>query len=1059
MTHGENSKIGLLTKFSLDRRVSVLVLFMTIVVVGTIAAVGIPLELFPRGFTEKFLSVEVPWSDAPTREVLEKVTYPLEEELSTVRGLSTSWSYSRKGFARVGLNFKQGIDMAVAYREVRDRVERARLLFPDDVDRVFIRKNDASGIPIAMVGVIMDEDLPDPWRLMEKDIILPLERIDGVASAKPEGQQEKEIVIELDQEATEAAGLNIYDLSEELGDDNFSMASGTVRDGGKKFLLRSVATYTSLDALKNRPITDKIRLGDIADVRYEEPEQRFFVRVNGKPATAIEIMKEGEANTVATCKKITEAIAEISQNPRLKGFVVEPLFNQGDLVLESLGTLVDSGKIGGIFAALVLFLFLRRFRLTAIITFSIPLSLFIALGVMYFMGETLNLLTLLGLFVCVGLLVDNSVVVAENIHRLYQNGMGRRQACIRGASEIALAVIMATLTTVVVFLPVALVEGEGQFFLMRLAMPITVSLTASLFIALVFVPLCVYITMDERKVVEKATLFSRFHDRLHQVLRFFYERCFERLNHFYGRLLQFFLKHRLDLVIVILVMLGVTLKITEDNLELVGRQEEDANGFNIRVDMDRELNLEDGEAWFAEAENRIKARADEFDLKFYLLVYWRGGGKIEGFFNDPRTNDMTVKKATEEILALLPEKAGLEVYTRGENRNSDKDEAETFVVRLVGEDYQELDNVAEDLKPILAKVDGVVGFRRSGETAPSEMGLVVDRERAQASGVNPQAVAGVVGYALRGSSLPRFNDNGKQVPVRIRYRKEDTERLSDLENFQVPTNTGDSLPLSALTTTTMLQTAKGVFRRDKKVTRIITLDLSEEKSTSARKELRAMVARLDLPEGVSLGRPRVTVDDEVRNMGMALLFSILFIYLLMGFLFESFMLPLSILITIPLAIIGVGWAHFIMDKNLDILGFVGGVLLVGVVVNNGIVLIDYVNRLRMDGMDRTKALLQAADRRFRPILMTALTTIVGMVPLTVSKPLSLGISYKSFGLTLIGGMTTATVLTLLVVPVFYSIFDDLREMFMNALRWGMKRKDDVQAAPVALSDVSQGLEQ
>ena len=438
-----------------------------------------------------------------------------------------------------------------------------------------------------MVGVIMDEDLPDPWRLMEKDILLPLERIDGVASATPEGQQEKEIVIELDQEATEAAGLNIYDLSEELGDDNFSMASGTVRDGGKKFLLRSVANYTDLEALKNRPLTDKVRLGDIADIRYEEPEQRFFVRVNGKPATAVEVMKEGEANTVETCERIKAEIAEIRKNPRLKGFIVEPLFNQGDLVLESLGTLVDSGKIGGIMAALVLFLFLRRFRLTAIITFSIPLSLFIALGVMYFMGETLNMLTLLGLFVCVGLLVDNSVVVAENIHRLYQDGMGRRQACIQGASEIALAVIMATLTTVVVFLPVALVEGEGQFFLMRLALPITVSLIASLFIALVFVPLCVFLTMDEKKVVEKPTLFSRFHDRLHQVLRFFYERCFERLNHFYGRLLAFFLKRRLDLVILILVMLVGTLMITKDNLELVGRQEEDANGFNVRVEMDR----------------------------------------------------------------------------------------------------------------------------------------------------------------------------------------------------------------------------------------------------------------------------------------------------------------------------------------------------------------------------------------------------------------------------------------------------------------------------------------
>ncbi|MDJ0841101.1 MAG: efflux RND transporter permease subunit [Acidobacteriota bacterium] len=1039
MTHGENSQVEGLTRWSLNRRITVLMVLLSILVVGTIAALGIPLEMLPRGFEDKYLSVVVPWQDAPTREVLEKVTYPLEEELSTVKGLSGMWSYSRTSRAWVGLNFKQGVDMDVAYREVRDRVERARALFPDDAERVFIRKDDASGLPVAAIGIAMDPDISDPETLMETEIIRPLERIDGVASVEAEGHREREIIIELDREATAAAGLNIWQLSNQLSDDNFTMASGNVRDSGKKFLLRSVATYDSLDALRQRPINSRVRLGDIAEIRYEEPERNFEVRVNSAPATALMVMKEGEANAVEVSRKIDDALAVMNANPRLKGFEMEALFSQGQIVTESINNLGDSGKIGGVLAALVLFIFLRRFSLTAIITLSIPLSLLIALAAMYFMGETLNILTILALIVCVGLLVDNSVVVAENIHRLYRDGLSRRDACIRGAGEIALAVVMATLTTVVVFLPVALVEGEGQFFLMRLALPITVSLIASLFIALAFVPLAVYLTLDKRDQPEKKGVIAHVHNAMHAALRLFYDRVFLSVNHFYNKALAYFLKHRLDLVVLLFAIFGVTMAVTKDNLKVVPRQEEDATRFRIRVDMDREYNYDDVKAWFSDVEKIMAEHKEELELSYYLLVTYRGGGRIDGFFREDRENKITLKQAAEKIVGLIPESPGVKLYTGDEDRNSDKEKKETYVVRLVGEDYELLDEVAEDLEPSLLRFPGVLGVRRSGETSPSELGLVIDRDRAQAGGVNPQWVAGVVGYALRGSSLPRYNDNGKQINVRVRFREQDRENLSDLANFQVPTQDGNAVSLDSLTTSTMLKTARGVFRRDKKVSRRITLDLEDENAVKNRQALAVYVNNLDLPEGVSIGQPSIRVSDDLDNMKLAVYFSIIFIYLLMGFLFESFSLPWSILLTIPMAIIGVGWAHFITGKNLDILGTVGMVLLIGVVVNNGIVLIDYVNRLRRSGMARTEALLLASERRFRPIVMTALTTIIGMVPLTISKPLSLGISYKSFGLTLIGGMTTATVLTLLVVPVFYSMIDDLGRMRKQAFRlgWGL----------------------
>jgi HAE1 family hydrophobic/amphiphilic exporter-1 len=293
----------------------------------------------------------------------------------------------------------------------------------------------------------------------------------------------------------------------------------------------------------------------------------------------------------------------------------------------------------------------------------------------------------------------------------------------------------------------------------------------------------------------------------------------------------------------------------------------------------------------------------------------------------------------------------------------------------------------------------------------------------------------MIGYALRGSSLPKHNQDGREIPVRIRFQESDREHLDDLGAFLVPTATGETLSIASLTQSRMLNTPRGIFRRDKKISQNLTIELKEEGAKETRERLMALQRQIDLPEGVTFGSlMSQTRSQEIANLQFAALLSILFIYLLMGFLFESFILPLSIIFTIPLASIGVIWIHYLTGKDLDFLGLVGSILLIGVVVNNGIVLIDYVNRLRREGLNRADALLKAADRRFRPIAMTALTTIFGMIPLALSKPSDIGLSYKSFGLTLIGGMTTATLLTLLVVPVFYTFFDDARNVLGGALK-------------------------
>ena len=1038
-----------LPRFSLNRRIGVLVLLASMVVVGVVAALGIPLELIPSGFSPPFLAVNVPWRDAPAQEVLDKVILPLEDELSTVRGLESLFSFSTTGFGRCFLNFKSGTDMDVAYREVRDRIERARALLPEDADRIYIRKEDESAIPVFVVGLAIDPELTDAYTLIQKQVVVRLQRLDGVASVDVNGVLEKEIFIELDRERTEAAGLNIYALATELGADNFTMASGDVRYSGRKLLLRSVARYRSLDELENRFVAPRVRLKDIGTVSYKEPEAYFRVRANSRPAVALVVLKEGDANTLEVARSIRRELRDMQESPSLQGIMMVPLFDQGRVITESLDTLLDSGKIGGIFAILVLYFFLRRLRMTLIITLAIPLSMLIALTAMFFADESLNILSLLALMISVGLLVDNSVVVAENIHRLHRSGVPRREAAIRGTAEIALAIVMATLTTIVVFLPVSLVGGQAQFFLLRLSIPISVALLASLVVAGIFVPLSVYLTLSNGNG-GREMFFRPAYRRFVAVMERIYHATFGRINHLYGRLLGVFLRRRLDLVIGVLVVFAITAALPMKHVKFVEIQEEERGGFEIEVRLPRSTTLVEAETFFLECEAIVEDSAVELGLSGWFLFHRETFGSIQGFFNNPRTTDLSPREVTEIILERMPERPGVTYYTGSESEAEAKGE-QVHVISLFGDDSEQLETTAENLEALFISIPGVLGVKATGDPAPSELGLVIDRERAQQQNISPRVVAGMVGYALRGQQLNRYRTDGNDIPVRIRFAEEDRETLNQLKSFYLPTGSGGFVPLSSVTDTSYLKTARRIFRRDKQTSHTITLELEQGSEEETRRRVAALEKVIELPEGVRIGQPARadSAAEDLRGLMLAALLSVVFIYLLMGFLFESFGLPLSIILTIPLAGLGVYWTHFIFGYNLDFLGGVGLVLLIGVVVNNGIVLVDYVNRLRSSGMERGEALLTAAQRRFRPIMMTALTTICGMIPVTLSGTNSIGLSYTSFGLTLIGGLTTATLLTLLVVPVFYTLFDDLGTAipaFLNALRKRGAGAPDAEAA-------------
>ena len=590
---------------------------------------------------------------------------------------------------------------------------------------------------------------------------------------------------------------------------------------------------------------------------------------------------------------------------------------------------------------------------------------------------------------------------------------------------------MATLTTVIVFLPTSLVEGQGQFFLLRLAIPITVSLLASLLVALVFVPLSVYLTLGQKP---RGTM-EVVGEKVRGVLRWLYNHTLQPLNNAYSAMLRFFLKRRFDMAMLLAAIILATWYGPIKGVDQVDVQDEERGFFEVDILLPQATNLEEAVEYFDVVEDWLKSNQERLDLDDFLITHHSTGGEVQGWFNRPRTNDMSPRAAIEEVMENLPDKAGVRTFT-GQERDDEGESQNVHQLTLFGEESAELESLAEALEPLFVELPGVLGVKKSGDRPADEIGLEVDRDRAQRLNLNPEVVAWVVRNSLRGQALPKFYREGREIPVRVRYQEEDRESLNELYDFDVPTEEGDIVSLASVTTAERLDAPKRIFRRNKQVARTITLELEEGQEEAARKAVIKAAAGIDLPEGISFGNARrgpSEMEENNKAMVFAMLLSIVFIYLLMGFLFESFILPVSIICTIFLAALGVFWTHWIFGYDLDGLGLVGIVLLIGVVVNNGIVLVDYINRLRAAGQSRTEAVVLAADRRFRPIMMTALTTVGGMIPLTVSGTTSIGISYTSFGLTLIGGMTFATFLTLLVVPVAYTIFEDFGKLLRDVV--------------------------
>ena len=996
-------------KLAVNRPTAVMMLFLAMLVIGAIAYLQIPLELLPAGYTPPFLYLQIPTRQSTPSDVEQEIAIPTEEMLNTVRHIKRLKGRVMANSAGFLIEFQDGTDMDLAYNQVRDRLERLMPDLPEEVGHPFIWKYDPNADPIFWVGITFDEELSNPHHFIELNLVRKLERVAGVSTIEMNGADEKIISIDIDQKLASSANVGTYQLVRQLMGDNFALSSGELYEDDRLFPVRVMARYETIQDIQRIPVGKESNLQDVGTVSYDFEKEDTIHRINGKKGVFITVFKEAEANTVEVCKNLETYLKEIKKDPKFKNFTFHFFFNQGNLITDSLDNLTDTALLGGFFAVIILFLFLKRPRTTLIVSLGIPISLLITVIVLYFTNNTLNVLSLMGLMLSVGMVVDNGIVVIENIQRFQTSGKSRKEAAISGASEVGLAILVATTTTVVVFLPLIFSSGNEtlSFFLGKIGVPVIVSLLASLVVSLVLIPPATT-RLAQSKVVEPGAVMKL-------------------LEKGYASGLKWILSHRTD-AFVIMAVLMFSITIPMENIKKADEASSNINDFRLRFNFPSNYNLEQKNDYFKALEQNCKEQWADLEIKDMVVSLGgrRSRPEVRVFLNPPEERKKSRDEIIKEFTELIPESPGVE-WKIGWGRGGSGDSS-SVTVTLVGPSSARLAELSVGVIRRLKEVPGVVSIDTDiGETGSDELLFTMDRDNMNRSGLSPTIVGGTVDYALRGRRLPNFHGRDHEIEMWVKVNEADRDELSDLNRMDLQGTTGTRTRLDTVTNRVFSKGYGQINRENGKTVLAIQLSTTEDDLKALSEEIDKVLAGIALPRGyrIEKGNRFKKMEENEDTLSSSLLMAIVFVFLLMAILFESLVIPFSILLSVPFALLGVYWLLYITQTTMDVMAGVGMVILVGIVVNNAIVMVDRVQQLRRQGLERKQALIQGGCQRLRPILMTALTTICGLIPMALGSAGLIGIPYAPLGRTVIGGLIASTFLTLFVVPLFYTFFDDI----------------------------------
>jgi len=1024
-----------LPEFSIRKPVTVIVAMLIFITIGVISILKLPLEMMPDT-SFPGLMVQVPYPSSSPEEVERTITRPIEDILSTVNNLDSISSTSSDSSANIHMQFKGETNMDLASMQIRDKLDQIRGDLPDDIENIRIRRFSMNDRPVINFSLALPGDLDNLYFWSENYITQQLERIPGVANVDIRGIRNKVLTVYLKPEVFYSSSIRITDLITSIRNNNVNISAGYVEDGNTRYVTRIPGELKVVEDVKNLPVNNKgLTIDDVARVTYDYPIKEDFNRLNGHETVRFSIYRASNANIVEVCSKVKETVALIKETePGLKNMTAIFYRDQSEDILKSLKDLTLSGVIGGLLAIVVLLFFLRKFRTTIIIAIAIPMAMVFTFSFMYLYRYlfrtdiTINIISLSGLMMAVGMLVDNSVVVLENIFRLRQEKhYPPMKAALTGASEVAMAVSASTLTTLVVFISLGFMSRSGfGRFMQDFALTISLALIASLLVALTFIPLAGSRFLSG-KSKEKA-------------------RWLVKMTTLYERIISFNIKNWKTKLMVV----GAAALIFFISFKMMGSIERefmprsDEREVNLSVFMPRHFTLDEMKALFYGFEETLLSRKQELSIKYLTTSFGtrfmrqgRFRGSLELALEDEGLSVIEIKERLNE---LLPKRAGIE-YEYGQ-RFGRGGHFQGINVELIGLDYTTLTELAPAVVEKLKLVEDVEDITSDLEGGDTQLLVEVDREKAESSGVSSRMVAQTISSSISERPIGKFKTENREIDIILKIQGDDGFSEEDLKNISIGTQS-KRIPLTAISNISYRMGSTSIRKENKKSKLVIRLNTKSQGMRGISAAVTEVMNTIEFPEGYSwsLGSGFRRFQESQGESTMAIILALVFIYIIMASLFESFVHPFTILLTVPLALFGVAVIFKLSGITLNTTSNLGLLTLFGIVVNNGIILIDHIRTLRKAGMEKAAAIVQAGKDRMRPIIMTALTTICGVLPLAL--PFLLPQFFEAAGrraqmwapisVAIIGGLTTSTFFTLIILPTFYSISDSITVGLKKAL--------------------------
>ena len=1004
----------------IKHHVMTILLYILVVVFGFYSFQNLPLALMP--------SMEVPaavvyatYPGAGPEDIEQQVTKKLEGAVAGLSGLDTLQSTSSENMAMLVIRFTNDTDMDQAMTDLRDKVAQVKSQLPDDASDPTVMSIDIDSMPVVSVA-LRGNDLASLQSIAEDEIQPALERLDGVASVDISGGYEQEIAVHTDASRLKGYNLTISSIGQQLGADNIAIPGGDLDNGSQTLAVRTDGEYSSIDDVKNAlislPAGGTVRLSQIADVSMQPKDQDAISKVDGEECIILSVNKQSGSNTaqIAELAK-AEFDSLLKSNDSLQWNIV---MDQSDYINMTVDNAIQNIWMGVLFAAIVLFLFLRDLGATLAVTIAMPCCILFTFLIMNVLGITLNMMSLGGITLGVGMIVDNSIVVLENIFTYRADGYDRLEACTKGTGEVIGAVIASTLTTVAVFLPIALSGGMAGMMFKEFCITIVALLLSSLIISITLVPLLCYFLLGgtkQQSIKPQGSGATPITEK--------------PLSRAYRSSLNFLITHRwAGVALTVVICIVSVLSVSQAGMELI--PEMDEGQVSVAVSMPNGSTMEDTAA----IEDRIAAIAVDTIPELEQIYYSTGsstsimssssGASVTISLVDLDQRDRSSADIAKQLRHDLQDIAGCELTVSTSSTMSMSTDSD-ISVELTGDDYDQLAETAEDLANQISALPDAINVESSAGEQTPRVAVKINRENASRFGLSATAIGGLVRGELTGSTATTLRMNGEEYDVTVAGDEDVATSLDALRSMQIPTMTGGTVPLSMVADVYTELSPQSIARKNQKETVTITGESESGDSNAIKAAVDDIVAKYELPDGVEVGEGDTAASQIAETTGtlmLALAVAIMLVYFILATQFNSFSLPIAIMLILPIGLLGSMILLWPTGNHVSMVALLGVIILAGTVVNSSIVLIDYTLQRRQRGEDKNTAILNACPRRVRPVLMTAMTTILGLVPMVCSSGEGSEMM-KPMGVVMMTGMVISTIATLFITPVYYSLTDSV----------------------------------